>query len=153
MEYVTERDTQDAATKGFLYPCDRYVYPAACARYKMVHAVRRHYEAGKTTEALRQQCAALSGQLRIGCFHGLGNAHMPHIATGKIGIRQVCLNLGEVEEFVCIEGAMERMAKFHEERALQVCQELGGRSKKTCLAAVANKMYSMNKDLSLYLAK
>ncbi len=97
MEYVTERDSQDAKARSFLYPCDTYIYPAACARYKMVHVVRRHYEAGGTTEALRQQCAALSGAVRLGCFHGLGNAHMPFIAAKKIGIRQVCLNLGEVE--------------------------------------------------------
>lgn len=153
MEYVTERDPQDAATKSILYPCDTYIYPAACARYKMVHVVRRHYEAGKTTEALREQCAALSGPLRLGCFHGLGNAHMPFIAAKKIGIRQVCLNLGEVEEFVCIDGAMERMAKFHEPRAREVCEELDGHNKKTCLTAVANKMYNMKKDLSLYLAR
>jgi len=153
MEYVTERDPQDATTKSFLYPCDTAIYPAACARYKMVHVVRRHYEAGKATDALKQQCAALRGPLRRGCFHGLGNAHMPLIAAKKIGIRQVCLNLGEIEEFVCIDGAMERMAKFHEPRAREVCQELTGENKAACLAAVANKMYNMNKDLSLYLAR
>lgn len=153
MEYVTERDPQDAATKGFLYPCDTSSYPAACARYKMVHVVRRHYEAGKTTEALKQQCAALSGPLRLGCFHGLGNAHMPLIAAKLIGMKQVCLTLGEVEEFACIDGAMERMAKFHEPRAREICRELEGTNKKTCLTAVANKMYNMKKDLKLYLQK
>lgn len=153
MEYVTERDPQDAVAKSVLYPCDTSIYPAACARYKMVHVVRRHYEAGKTTEALRQQCAALSGAVRLGCFHGLGNAHMPLIAAHKIGIRRVCLNLGAVEEFVCIDGAMERMAKFHEPRAREVCEELDGSNKSACLTAVSNKMYNMKKDLSLYLGK
>src|SRR5207237_7932320 len=99
-------------------------YPAACARYKMVHVARRHYAAGKTTEALRRQCMDLSDALRLACFHGLGNAHMPAIAAGQIGLRDVCLKLADAEEFVCIEGAMERMAKFHEPRAREVCEEL-----------------------------
>jgi hypothetical protein len=153
MEYVTERDPQDAATKSLLYPCDQYVYPAACARYKMVHVVRRHYEAGRTTEELRALCSSLADAVRRGCFHGLGNAHMPLIAAGTIGIRPVCLGLGEVEEFVCIDGAMERMAKFHPDIAVRVCDQLDGRNRATCLAAVSRKMYDMKKDLSLYLAR
>jgi hypothetical protein len=154
MEYVTERDTEDAAAgKHFFYPCDTYDYPAACARYKMVHVLRRHYLAGKSPETLRDQCKALTGNLRLGCFHGLGNAHMPLIAGGKISIRRVCLGLSKVEEFVCIEGAVERLAKYKEPRAIQVCQELEGKNKATCLAAVAQKMYDMQKDLTLYLGK
>lgn len=153
MEYVTERDGEDAATKSFLYPCDTYEYPAACARYKMVHVIRRHYLAGKSPEVLRDQCKTLSGNIRLGCFHGLGNAHGPLIATGKISLQRVCLGLSEVEEFVCIEGAMERMAKYQEPRALQVCEELKGKNKATCLRAVAQKMYNMQKDLSVYLAR
>lgn len=154
MEYVTERDPQDATTKSVLYPCDQYIYPAACARYKMVHVVRRHYEAGRATEELRALCSSsLTDAARRGCFHGLGNAHMLLIAAGKIGIRPVCLGLGKVEEFACIDGAMERMAKFHPDIAGRVCDQLDGKNKTACLAAVSRKMYDMKKDLSLYLAK
>ena len=153
MEYVTERDTQDATTKSVLYPCDQYLYPAACARYKMVHVVRRHYAAGRTTEELRALCSSITDAVRRGCFHGFGNAHMLHIATGKIGIRPVCLGLGTVEEFVCLDGAMERMAKFHPDIAVRVCDQLDGKNKAACLAAVSRKMYDMKKDLSLYLSK
>lgn len=153
MEYVTERDTKDAMTKNVLYPCDQYTYPAACARYKMVHVVRRHYEAGKTTEELRVLCSSFTDAVRRGCFHGLGNGHMLLIAGGKIGIRPVCLSLDNVEEFVCIDGAMERMAKFHPDIAVRICDQLDGKNKATCLAAASRKMYDMKKDLSLYLAK
>jgi hypothetical protein len=153
MEYVTERDPQDATTKSILYPCDQYIYPAACARYKMVHVVRRHYEAGRTTEELRALCSSLTGAVRRGCFHGLGNAHIGLIVAGKIDIRPVCLGLGKVEQFVCIDGAMERMAKFHPDIAVRVCDQLDGKNKADCLAAVSRKMYDMKKDLSLYLAK
>ena len=153
MEYVTERDPQDATTKSVLYPCDQYIYPAACARYKMGYVVRRHYAAGGTTEELRALCSSLTGAARRGCFHGLGNAHMLRIAAGTIGIRPVCLGLDKVEEFVCIDGAMERMAKFHPDIAVRVCDQLDGENKDACLAAVSRKMYDMTKDLSLYLAK
>jgi hypothetical protein len=153
MEYVTERDPQDATTKSVLYPCDQYMYSAACARYKMVHVVRRHYQAGRTTEELRALCSSLTGTVRRGCFHGLGNAHMGLIVAGKINIRPVCLGLGNVEEFVCIDGAMERMAKFHPDVAIRVCDQLDGKNNADCLAAVSRKMYDMKKDLSLYLEK
>jgi hypothetical protein len=151
MEYVTERDEQDATTKGLLYPCDKFVYPAACARYKMVHVVRRHYKEGKTTEELRTLCSSFADPVRRGCFHGLGNAHMPMIAVGKIGIRSVCLGLSAVEEFVCIDGAIERMAKFFPRNAARVCQDLDENNKGICLTAVSRKMYDTNKDLSVYL--
>ena len=153
MEYVTERDPQEATTKSVLYPCDQYIYTAACARYKMVHVVRRHYAAGKTTEELRALCSSLTDAVRRGCFHGLGNGHMLLIAAGKIGIRPVCLSLDNVEEFVCIDGAMERMAKFHPDIAVRVCDQLEGKNTAACLAAASRKMYDMKKDLSLYLAK
>lgn len=153
MEYVMERDPQDATTKSVLYPCDQYIYPVACARYKMVHVVRRHYEAGRTTEELRALCSSLTGAVQRGCFHGLGHAHMWLIAAGKIGIRPVCLGLDEVEKFVCIDGAMERMGKYRPDIAVGVCDQLDGENKDACLAAVSRKYYDVKKDLSLYLAK
>ncbi len=153
MEYMGEREPQDATTKSVLYPCDQSLYPAACARYKMVHVVRRYYAAGETTEKLRALCSSFTGAVRHGCFHGLGNAHMARIVAGKIDIPIVCLGLGDVEEFVCIDGAMERMAKFHPDIAVRVCDQLDGKNKDACLAAISRKMYDMKKDLSLYLAK
>ena len=153
MEYMAGRDPQDATTKSILYPCDQYIYPAACARYKMVHVVRRHYEAGRTTKELRTLCSSFTGAVRRGCFHGLGNAHMELIAAGKIDIRPVCLGLDKVEAIVCIDGAMERMAKYHQDTTLRICDQLDGENKTACLAAVSRKMYDMKKDLSLYLAK
>jgi hypothetical protein len=153
MEYVTERDAQDATTKSTLYPCDQYVYPAACARYKMVHVVRRHYAEGKTIEEIKTLCSSVTEPLRRGCFHGFGNAHMPFIAARKITIQRVCLGLGAAEEFACIDGAIERMAKFHPDIAVRVCKELEGKNQVTCLAAASRKMYDMTKDLSVYLEK
>jgi hypothetical protein len=153
MEYVTERDAQDAPTKSVLYPCDQYIYPAACARYKMVHVLQRHYKEGKTTEELRTLCSSFPDAVRRGCFHGLGNAHLLMLAVGKISIRSVCLGLRPVEEFVCIDGAIERMAKFFPGNAVRVCEDLDEKNKAICVAAISRKMYDMNKDLTVYLEK
>jgi hypothetical protein len=151
MEYVTERDVTDTRTKSWFYPCDSFAFSAACARYKMVHVARRHYDTGAGTAMLRQQCAKFDGAQRIGCFHGLGNAHMPLIAQKKVSLNQVCLGLADAEERACIDGAMERMAKFEPVIAGRVCEAIGGQPKKICQAAVARKMYDMNKDLTPYV--
>jgi len=153
MEYVTEHDPLDATTKSVLYPCDQYIYPAACARYKMGHVVRRHYGERKTTEELRMLCSSFSDPVRRGCFHGLGNAHLLMLAVGKISIRSVCLGLRPVEEFVCIDGAIERMAKFLPGNARRVCEDLDEKNKAICVDAISRKMYDMNKDLTVYLEK
>ncbi|MBX3327239.1 MAG: hypothetical protein U0223_08365 [Nitrospira sp.] len=65
MEYMAGRDHQDASTKSILYPCDHYIYPAACARYKIVHVIRRHYDAGGTMNELRTLCAFFTGAVRL----------------------------------------------------------------------------------------
>ena len=151
MEYVNERDKSDAQSHSLLYPCDSFAFPAACARYKMVHVVRRHYQAGQTIEELKEQCRQFPSPVRLGCFHGLGNAHVPYLAKGLVSLSQVCSGLTQEEHIVCIDGAIERLAKYHEDRALEVCQEFRERRTTHCLTAVRQKMYNMEKDLTLYL--
>jgi hypothetical protein len=151
MEYVVERDAEDASSRGLLYPCDIGQYPAACARYKMGYVTERHYRARRSTADLIAQCGKLAGAARRGCFHGIGNAHMGLIVRGQMQLRDVCRRGSADERVLCIEGAMERMGKYHPETALRVCNELEGSDKPVCLRAVQNKMYSMTKDLRLYL--
>ncbi len=153
MEYVTERDEIDAKNKSLLYPCDTYPYPAACSRYKMANVVRRFYREGHTLEELQAECEKLNGTFRLGCFHGMGNGHMPAILLGQLSLKDVCLYSTEEEQFMCIEGAMERMAKYHEETAWKVCDQVDGKPREICLAAVKNSMYNMEKNLTLYLSK
>ncbi len=153
MEYVTENDKEDAETKSLFYPCDAFDYPAACARYKFVYVAKRHYESKGKVGGLVEECGKLSGKFRLGCFHGLGNGHMPAVAVGKMNISDVCLTGSEDEKFVCIEGTIERMAKYHKESALKVCGTLEGKYKEICLKAVDQGMYNMDKDLSLYMAE
>lgn len=153
MEYVVERDREDAKSKSLLYPCDTLDYPAACARYKMRFVADRHYSAQKKLEDLVQECNKLTGKFRLGCFHGLGNAHEQAITQGRIGIKEVCQHGTADDQFMCIEGAMESIARFDEKRASQVCEDLTGKNKETCLTAAKHKMYNMEKDFRLYLTK
>lgn len=153
MEYVTENDKKDAATKTLLYPCDTFDFPAACFRYKWVHVASRHYKNNGTLIDLRKECEKLDGKFRLGCFHGLGNGHMSAIATGRIKISDICLNGSEDEKFVCIEGAIERIAKYHKTLALKACETLEGKYNDICFKAIDHGMYNMDKDLSLYIAE
>ncbi len=153
MEYMGEHEKEDAEDerKGLLYPCDTFDYPAACARYKMVHVLRRHQRARGNIAELVSVCEKLSGKFRLGCFHGLGNASMGKIRSRTISIAEVCLHGDAQERFVCIEGAMERMAKYHPDRAREICNGLTSSNRETCETAVAHGMYNVEKDLRLYL--
>jgi hypothetical protein len=153
MEYVTENDKEDAETKSLMYPCDAFDYPSACSRYKLVHVLNRHYKAKGQLSEIIEECEKLNGKFRLGCFHGLGNGHMPVIASGRMKISDVCLTGSEDEKFVCIEGSIERMAKYHKEFALKACETLEGKYKDICLKAVDQGMYNMDKDLSVYMAE
>ena len=153
MEYITEHDSQDAKTKSMFYPCDEAAYPAACFRYKFVHVLKRHFAAKKSFEDSTKFCEEFAGKVRLGCVHGLGNGFMYSIYAGKVMFKAVCERWNAEEQFVCIEGVMERMAKYVPERARKVCDQLDGKNKETCLNAFNNQMYSMEKDLTLYLAE
>ena len=153
MEYVTERDAADAAAgKSLLYPCDTGKYPAACARYKMVHVVGRLVKKTSDVRTLVHRCDQLAGKYRLGCYHGAGNGLISALVTGKVTLQDVC-GQGTVDErSVCIDGAMERMQKYHPDQARAVCDALPPASleRKTCEDARARGMYDMKKDLRLY---
>lgn len=155
MEYVSERDRGDTtAGRSLFYPCDTHRYPAACARYKMVHVVGRTYRNFSSIRALASACEELSGFWRLGCFHGLGNGFMGLIATGKVAIDDLCLlpSMTHDDRFVCVEGAIERMAKYHPERAREVCaNDLKGWEQEVCAHSIEQGMYNMEKDFSLYI--
>jgi hypothetical protein len=78
---------------------------------------------------------------------------MHPIAQGHISIKTICLHGTDEDQFMCIEGTMERMAKYYEARAVQVCADLPEKNQDICLRAVQHNMYNLNKDLSLYLAE
>ncbi len=151
MEYVTERDAEDVATgKREFYPCDVGKYPAACARYKMVHVIPRNVKSRAQIGPFLRKCAQLTGKYRVGCYHGAGNGFMGPIVQGKVTLLDVCGGATGDDRFACIEGAIERMVKYHPDLAKKTCATVQGSDRETCDDAIAHGMYNMEKDMSLY---
>ncbi|MFL5606371.1 MAG: hypothetical protein ACJ8AD_07995 [Gemmatimonadaceae bacterium] len=150
MEYRLTKSTADYSRHGPFYPCDKALYPAACFRYVMTNTVREHYARGATLEMLQRQCAGLSGKYRLGCFHGIGNAHVGMIAHGLKTLAEVCSFGSRQDQTVCVEGAMERLGKFTPAIASQRCASLTDWRREVCQAAVSRKMYDMEKSFALY---
>lgn len=154
MEYVTEKNDDDvAANKPVLYPCESHKYPAACARYKMVHVIPRLVRGKNDIAKMQMSCKRLKDPYRIGCFHGLGNGFMGPLSKAKVTLSDVCGLGNDDETKACIDGAMERMSKFDRAAADAVCvtTENGSDERKECRAAVKRGMYDMKKDLGPYL--
>ncbi len=153
MEYVTENDAADvAAKKPLLYPCTDHKYPAACARFKMVHVIPRLVRSEADVSKMALGCQHLKDPYRIGCFHGLGNGFMPPLVEKKLTLEQVCGPGNSDERAACIDGAMERMAKFDPAGARSVCAAMKDtRDRAVCDASEKRGMYDMQKDLSPYI--
>lgn len=154
MEYVTEKDAEDvAAKKPILYPCLDHKYPGACARYKMVHVIPRLVRNKADVAKMQESCKHLKDPYRLGCYHGVGNGFMSLVASKQLNLGDVCGRGDADEKKVCVEGVMERMAKFGHDRAAEVCSETPKATgmRETCEASVERGMYDMQKDLSLYL--
>ena len=154
MEYVQDHDKEDAKTKSLFYPCDTFDFPAGCARAKIGPVASRLLnESGnltKVTQDLIHACQQLEGKFRLGCFHGIGNAYSGLLVSGTLKFQDVCFQGSEEEQIVCIEGTMQYLGKYAPDKASVVCEQLVEK-KEICLAAARNKLYNMEKDLTLYL--
>jgi hypothetical protein len=151
MEYVTTNDRTDAKGKSVFYPCDGSEYPAACFRYKVPPVLGRALAAKKSPLAVVEECKGLDGKYQLGCFHGIGNAAMGLLAKGMVKLEKVCGGAGEAEARVCIEGALERMAKYHPDRAQKTCETLPpGLHREICLTAAARQMYGFDRSFDDY---
>lgn len=151
MEYVSEYDAEDAPIKRALYPCDENRYPAACMRYKMVHVIKRLVKKPSDVQKMMRSCNQLEEPYRLACYHGAGNGFMGFIASGAVSLQGVCGKGADDERRMCVEGVMERMAKYHPERAEAVCAAVTGTDRALCDKAVQNGMYNMQKDLGIYI--
>ena len=150
MEYTNV--FRNEGNKSLFYPCDTYQYPAACFRYKMNPLLKRLGEE-RGISALREvitKCQELDGFHRLGCFHGFGNAHMQHIRLGVFKINDVCGFGNKDDKLACIDGAIERLAKYFPEDAPKACEDLAGEFKELCLEAAERDLYDLEKDFSLY---
>lgn len=151
MEYVTQNDLKDEKeNRGLFFPCADAAYPAACFRYKMAHVAGRHVSQKKSFSELVRGCSELPENTRIGCFHGLGNGFMAFLAYDKATLKDICQNGTDDDQRACIDGAMERIVKYHPSKAEDVCKGWGGWQKKACKEVIERQIYNMDRDFSLY---
>lgn len=150
MEYMNVKEVEDAKTQDVFYPCDSTPYPAACFRYKMTRVVGRHYQQEKSFGELVAACSALDETARLGCFHGIGNGHFVYIVFGELTVAQLCDPGTKDDQYVCIEGAMERLARYYPDTAAAQCETLDGWKKDLCEEVLVRQMYSLEKPFDLY---
>jgi len=152
MEYITAGKADVTLRQASFAPCGTNPYPAACARYLVPRMLDHELESTGSTRRVLDLCTSMApGPVRLGCIHGLGNAFMPWVAGRGLQIAELCSKFVADENRVCIEGVIERLARYDPERATQVCSELAGGEKGVCDEAARNQMYSMDKDFELYL--
>jgi len=151
MEYV-ERNFDFEENKDVVdfSPCGEHAYPAACFRYRFGFETVKHYTQGRTLGDLVSVCEAMEGANRLGCFHGIGNGHMTIVKRGLLSAEELCSFGTEDDQFVCLEGVMERLSRYHPDSAVEQCLKMDGWRRDVCLDAVANQMYSMDKSFDLY---
>ena len=135
---------------GPLYPCTSVPYPAACFKYILGNTVRWHYAKGGTLEALSRLCAGLNDKYRLGCFHGLGFAHIRRVELGKNNLAELCGFGSREEQTACLEGAMEQLGKANPFVDPARCESLTDWRLQACRAAAARKKYDMTKSFALY---
>ena len=150
MEYFIEADEEEFIGKGLHYPCDIHErYPAACYRFKVRHMLYALYG---DVEELTEECLALSGTRRLGCFHGLGAAVRTLVASYPASLGKFCRHGTTDDQIMCIEGVVEKLAEYDEEHAVVACSTLNGRNAQLCYAAAKQKMYRLIKPtIHLYV--
>lgn len=152
MEYVTQNWVADRqAGKTTFYPCDENEYPAACYRYLFGYTFYDHYKKEKPTIDIINGCLEMDRHQRLGCFHGIGNAHIGEIIYGYVSFEELCSYGNKDDQYMCIEGAIERMARYHPAEALEACKQLSGWQYEHCEVGRANQLYNMEKSFELYL--
>lgn len=154
MEYSDDLDNkrvQDKIVKRptLNYPCDTFTqYPAACYRYMLGKIAE---EAALDGTQLVNACLNLEGKQQLGCFHGLGALYLDQVNEDPALLGRLCQQGDSDDQIMCIEGAIEKLADFDEQRAINVCNALEGDNKSICLSAAHEKMYRLDKaSMHLY---
>lgn len=151
MEYRgNPRSRMDYWNHGGLYPCDKVRYPAACFRYVMTESIRWYYVQGGTLETLARQCIGFSEKYRLGCFHGMGFAHMIQVARGRRTLAEVCGFGTREDQTACLEGTMDRLGQFNPTVDAARCESLTDWRREVCQTAASRKKYDMEKSFALY---
>lgn len=136
--------------KSIYFPCDRSPYPAACFRYRFPVSLPEFYGGGGKFPELASGCEALANPYRLGCFHGIGNGHLRTLIRTPETLGELCGRGSRDDQAVCIEGAMERMARYHNALAQRACASLGDWRKAVCDESLKRGLYSMDRSFALY---
>jgi hypothetical protein len=139
-----------------LYPCDaQSLYPAACYRYMMTFI---QDEFGGRSDLITDACLDLPDYERWGCFHGLGMQFgtmiQQWVEYDKNMFGDLCGHGTLVDQTMCVEGAIEKMADFDEALAQAACDTLSGELADICHSAASEKMYRLDKpSLKYYVSQ
>ena len=136
--------------KSIYFPCDQSPYPAACFRYRFPVSLRDFYESGGNLGQLARGCLALERPSRLGCFHGIGNGHVQILMRSPESLTQICQAGDREDQTVCIEGAIERMARYAGEAAARACGSLGDWRQPICDESRQRGLYAMDRSFALY---
>lgn len=149
MEYLMPGDSPELQTGSLHFPCDTHTrFPAACYRY---HAFRLLPALNGDRARFVAECQGLPPARRLGCFHGLGAAHMRAISENPQLLADVCRHGSQAEQTVCIEGAIEFLADYDQPQAIAACTTLEGENAAVCNRAAREKRYRLDKPtMKLY---
>ncbi len=150
MELANNPPTDYLLGKSIYFPCDQSPYPAACFRYRFPVALRDFYDGGGSLEQLTRGCLALERPYRLGCFHGVGNGHVQVLMRAPQSLAEICGAGDRDDQIVCIEGAIERMARYTGDAAARACASVEDWRKDVCEASRQRGLYAMDRSFALY---
>lgn len=131
-------------------PCNESPYPAACFRYRFPVSLPDFYKAGGNLNQLVRGCLALEHSFQLGCFHGIGNGHVQQLIRAPQALAQICGGGDRDDQTICIEGAIERMARYAGESAALACSSLGDWRGPICEDSRKRGLYAMDRSFVLY---
>ncbi len=128
------------------YPCDEATrFAAACYRYKVFFMLARAAGPDRGLSTVVGECLALPGRVQPACFHGLGHALVGWVAERPGRIHDACEHGTPPDQWLCIQGVVEKLATLDERAAARVCAELRGENADVCREAARNKLYALRK--------
>jgi hypothetical protein len=131
------------------YPCDEAKrFAAACYRYKVFFMLARagaRAQGMAAMDAVAAECLALPTRVQPACFHGMGHASVGAVAQVPARIHEVCERGPAAAQWLCIQGAVEKLAVLDEPAARRVCAVLRGKNAEVCQEAARNKLYGTRK--------
>lgn len=86
----------------------------------------------------------------MGCFHGIGNGHVQILVRSPQSLMQICQAGDREDQTVCIEGAIERLARYAGEAAARACASLGDWRQSICEESRQRGLYAMDRSFALY---